>query len=321
MDRVDRLRQQGLADNTLAAYKKAERYFFAWARLHGHRDPSYPVPSKLIEKFALDHLYGLKPEVERALIRSGVKAKKGKHTVSTIQAKIDGLSYFHKINNCDPNPCRTQVVRDCLSSGRRIESKSGIVKKKSKAITKQVLDRMIRTIPTESLIGKRDRAILIFGFYSGGRRRNEIATAEMRFLSPMMGGGYEYYLHRSKTDQDGKGKQKIIRAKYAKSIRQYLNAAGIVDGYIFRVIDNGRVTDRHISGHDINILIKKYIERIGEDPKKYSAHGIRRGFITTCGRMGVPLFDVMDLTDHRDIRTVVQYYEEGKITTNPATMI
>ncbi len=199
--------------------------------------------------------------------------------------------------------------------------KEGYIEKRSKAITKPILTRMIEKINTRTLRGKRDRAILEFGFYTGGRRRSEIASAEYRFLS-RLGGGYEYLLHRSKTDQAGEGAKKILRSQYARSLAAWLDAAKIKDGYLFRTFTRkGGVSDKPIEGETVNKIIKQYVEMVGEDPKSYSAHGLRRGFITYCGRIGIPIFDVMECTGHKDIRTVHVYYEEGKIDSNPATKI
>jgi integrase len=87
------------------------------------------------------------------------------------------------------------------------------------------------------------------------------------------------------------------------------------------VIHGEAISEKPINPQVVNNIIKKHIDMIGEDPKNYSAHGLRRGFITTCGRLGLLPSDVMDLTDHRDIRTLMVYYEEGRINRNPATRI
>ncbi|MET4727141.1 hypothetical protein ABIE09_000935 [Lysobacter enzymogenes] len=49
----------------------------------------------------------------------------------------------------------------------------------------------------------RDRALLCFGFASGGRRRSEIAAADMRDLRKVGEDGYIYRLEYSKTQQAG----------------------------------------------------------------------------------------------------------------------
>jgi site-specific recombinase XerD len=82
-----------------------------------------------------------------------------------------------------------------------------------------------------------------------------------------------------------------------------------------------RVTDKPISTQAVNYIVKKTIEAIGEDTKRYSAHGIRRGFVTTCARKKISIHDTMQLTDHRDIKTIYAYYQEDRISKNPATKL
>lgn len=54
-----------------------------------------------------------------------------------------------------------------------------------------------------SLEGPRDRALLYFGFASGGRRRSEIAAAELADLRPLPERGFFIYrLEYNKTQQD-----------------------------------------------------------------------------------------------------------------------
>jgi integrase len=209
-----------------------------------------------------------------------------------------------------------------LASAGRSEARNGVVTRKSKAIVKPTLEKMIKKINTNTLVGKRDRAILVFGFFTGGRRRSEIASAEMRFLTKS-GGGYTYLLHRSKTDQAAKGALKLLRAPNARYLTAWLNAAGIVDGFIFRRFKrDGSVSDKRITDSTVNQIVKRYIEEIKKDPCLYSAHGLRRGFMTQCGRTGkVSLGDAMAAGGWTDVKTAMRYYEEGKLYDNPATKL
>lgn len=320
-DRVNRIMVDGKARNTSMAYEKAIRYFEAWLVVAHGIPLVYPVGDEVMLDFCLSHIEGLDADIEDKLIEMGVKARKGLHTVSSIRSKLIGIGHFHKEAGA-MNPCKSDVIRDLLSSAERIRSKAGCVKRRSLPITKPILDRMIRKINVRTLEGLRDRALLEFAFYTGGRRRSEVANAEFRFLNSVKR-GYEYYLHRSKTDQRGKGAIKLLRHPYAMHLESWIRSAGIVDGFLFRRIDHkGRVTEDRIQPNEINDnIVKRYISAIGEDHKKYSAHGIRRGFVTWCGRLGLPLFDVMQMTGHSDVKTVLVYYAEGKIDSNPATKL
>ncbi len=164
---------------------------------------------------------------------------------------------------------------------------------------------------------RRNFAIRLF---FGGRRRDEIANARYRFLEKAPWGAFRYYLHHSKTDQTGKGLQLEVKAKNTKNLKNWIKAANIHDGYLFRLIDyHGNVTKRPIYPEVVNNIVKKYVEACGLDPAKYSAHGLRRGFITECGRRNIEIELAMDLFGHKGYRTARIYYEQGKIMNNPAT--
>jgi len=73
------------------------------------------------------------------------------------------------------------AIRTVLSRARRASVKRGERPTKKTAIVKSDLEAMLATCD-DSLQGIRDRALLCFGFSSGGRRRSEIAVADMRDL-------------------------------------------------------------------------------------------------------------------------------------------
>ena len=73
---------------------------------------------------------------------------------------------------------------------------------KKTAITRAELEALLATCD-ESLEGMRDRALLCFGFASGGRRRSEIAVADMRDLRRTGPHAFVYRLEYSKTQQAG----------------------------------------------------------------------------------------------------------------------
>jgi integrase len=208
-----------------------------------------------------------------------------------------------------------------LAGGIRIEARKGHKPRRSAPITKVELDRIIKAINTRTLQGSRARAVLEFAFYTGGRRRSEVAGAHMNFLRRVKG-GYLYTLNQSKTDQTGRGRVKLLRTARARGLERWLKKAGITGGYIFRGIDrNGHLKDTPINPGEVNRIVKIYAQRAGLDPAIYSAHGLRRGFMTHCARMGIPIQEAMELADHSNVQTALIYYEEGSIYRNRATMI
>ena len=320
LERIEYIKSAGIADNTIRAYESDLKYFWGWVKITRGADIKYPVSTALVEAFVLDHIEGLDHRTDRLMVEHGFKDKFGRlHMVNTVRHRLKALGWIHRIKNF-PNPADSQKIADVLRAAKRIESKSGRVPRKSRPITQDILEKMVARINRNTKIDIRNRAILMFGFYSGGRRQSEIAGAKFKFLTRIRG-GYTYLLHRSKTDQAGNGRKKLLRSRPARYLRKWIKAGNITDGYLFRHISGNRVSEKPINFQAVNYIVKKYIEAIGEDPEYYSAHGIRRGFVTTCARKKIPIEDTMQLTDHRDIKTIYGYYQEDLISKNPATKL
>jgi integrase len=78
-------------------------------------------------------------------------------------------------------PCTHTQVRELLKNVRSGHSKRGVKPHKQAALTKEPLRAVLATCD-DSPRGMRDRALLLFGWASGGRRRSEIAGATMENL-------------------------------------------------------------------------------------------------------------------------------------------
>ncbi|MCY1531114.1 hypothetical protein D9M68_663300 [compost metagenome] len=45
----------------------------------------------------------------------------------------------------------------------------------------------------------------------------------------------------------------------------------------------------------------------------WAAHSLRSGFVSEAGRQGVPLGEVMAMTEHRSVSTVMGYFQAGAL--------
>ena len=318
-ERIDKITTDAVAANTVTGYESGIKHFWAWAWITKQLKRSYPVSPEVLAAYVLENIEGFDPRTDGIMAEFGYKKRPGRLAIATIRHRVEAIGWKHRAQNL-PNPARSEHIRDLLRSAQRIESKAGRVPKKSLPITQEILKKLLKSIRPYTLIGKRNRAILVFGFYTGGRRRSEIATAEYRFLTEYQG-GYKYLLHRSKTDQAGKGSTKRLSRQRAAPMRTWLKASGIKDGYLFRRIFNDKASERPISGDLVNSIVKDHIEAIGLNPKRYSAHGLRRGFVTTCARQGFNIWDIMRATGHKDIKTVQGYCEEVEADKNPVNRL
>jgi hypothetical protein len=53
----------------------------------------------------------------------------------------------------------------------------------------------------------------------------------------------------------------------------------------------------------------------------WAAQNLRSGFVTEAGRQGVPLGEVMAMTEHRSVSTVMGYFQAGSLMNSSAAIL
>lgn len=300
------------SENTLRAHNGDIIYWQAWLSAIGFSFKE-PISEKEILSFAIQHAEGLDAEIDHKLVNQNYKTNLGPHKLSTIKRRIGSLSVFLELAKL-PNPCHSKELRLVLA---KLTKKYGGSKANGKAITKDILDDMLE-VCKDKLIDLRDIAALLFAWGTGGRRRSEVAQAEMKNLTTTPSGEFVYNMPSSKTDQQGKGHHVPIKGRVAKALHDWLTASGVVDGNIFRSIGKGGEVRQGLSPADINRIVKRRLKQAGYDEKQFGAHSLRSGFVTEAGRKNKNIGDVMQLTTHKSITTVMKYYQAGNVINNSA---
>lgn len=327
---VRELLAEAAAENTTRSYATALRYWAGWHQGRYGVELALPVSEAVVIQFLVDHILRkhktglvseLPPALDQALVDAGLKAKIGALKLSTVTQRVAVLSTAHKLKRLD-NPCELPSVRLLLSRARRAAVKRGERATKKTAITRAELEAMLATCD-DGLEGLRDRALLCFGFASGGRRRSEIAAADMRDLRKVGGDSYIYRLEYSKTQQAGatadSAPDKPILGRSAEALAAWLEAAGIEDGAIFRRIWKNRVGPALLPG-SVATIVKRRARLAGLEGD-FGAHSLRSGFVTEAGKQGVPLPSVMAMTEHRSVASVIGYFQAGAAEDNPAARL
>lgn len=305
--------QAGTSISTRRAYERDVRYFWAWAAESLHIKPNYPVPTEALIQFILEHSGHMESEVEQTLITLGHRSKAGPLCIRTIRRYLSSLSVAH-IEHGVASPCNDGQIKMLL---RRLQRARASEKPHKKAaVTADLLNAMTDTCEGD-LIGVRDKALLLVGFASGGRRRSELAALLIEDLRKIKG-GYILHLRSSKTDQDGNGKEIPILGRAGKALSTWLMKSGLRSGKIFRGVCPDETLSDGICGRTVNRIVKKHVEMAGFDPAHFGAHSLRSGFITESGRKGTSLQDAMALSCHTATDVAMGYYREGELLRNPA---
>ena len=186
--------------------------------------------------------------------------------------------------------------------------------RKAPAVAAKVL-AMVALAP-EGLAGFRDRAILLLGF-AGAFRRSELVALDVADIAETET-GLLVSIRRSKTDQDGEGVTVAIArgdvACPARALREWLDAAGIETGPIFRAINKaGRVAAERLTDRSVANIVKAYAERAGFDASTFSGHSLRSGFLTSAAAKGASIFKMMDVSRHKSVDTLRGYVRDAEL--------
>ena len=235
-------------------------------------------------------------------------------SLATVARRLAALSVAHESQGVD-NTVHMPQIRALLTAARRARVRQG----QKQAATLDILEAMLATCG-EDIRGVRDRALLLFAFASGGRRRSEVAGAMVENLT-LVPGGYLYRIPWSKTDQEGVGREVPVLGRAAKALGAWLQAACIDVGPIFRAISPAGVIDGKLSSRGINRVVKKLAASAGFNPANFGAHSLRSGFVTESGRRGVPRNEAMAMTGHKSGAVFDAYFQEGQLIRSNAARL
>ena len=310
---LDAILQAGTAKSTRRAYARDVIYFWAWAQLALQQGEHYPVSEEVVTQFILDHLGHMPTHVEQPLLQKGLRRKAGPLKVSTLRRMLSSLSVAHSQHGAS-TPTTSSPLKLLLRRGQQLQASQR--KRQMRAITKDILEALLDSCD-DTLHGARDKAILLVGFSTGGRRRSELANIQINDLHKIPE-GYLLTLRKTKTDQKGKGLTVPIVMRAATALTQWLMQSGVRDGCLFRGTRGRASLTQCICGDSINSMIKRRIEQIGLDSTDFGAHSLRAGFMTQAANAGAVLGDAMALSGHRCAEVANGYYREASLLKNPA---
>lgn len=330
MEAEQALLREGESENTLRSYRSALRYWAAWFALRYGQAIALPVPEAAVIQFIVEHaqrtdadgrlVTEMPPELDAELVRTKFKAKLGPVSLNTLVHRVSVLSKVHQLEQ-QPNPCAQPRVRELLAKARRAYAKRGALPHKKPALTRDPLELMLETCDA-SLVGLRDRALLLFAFSSGGRRRSEVTAAAIENTHRTRD-GFSYHLAYSKTNQTAAERaenDKPVVGRAAEALTAWLSKTGITSGALFRRVRRGDVLGEPLAPAAVRDIVRKRCLLAGLSTD-YSAHSLRSGFVTEAARRKMPLAETMALTGHRSTASLVGYHRVSDEATPAARLM
>ncbi len=327
------LAHEGMGENTLRAFASDLGYLEAWCMAATEGPLPWPAPQSLILKFIAHHLWdtarreidpahGMPADVEATLREQGLLRATGPHAPSTVKRRLTSWSVLTKWRGLEGDFAATSV-RAALRLAVRAHARPRGRKSQS-AVTGEVLSKLLATCATDRLADIRDRALLLTAFASGGRRRSELAGLRVEDLvddEPVRENPADpnsrqmpcliLRLGRTKTTAADEDARSVMVGRPVAALKAWLAAARIETGPVFRRIDQwGNVDRRALTPQAVNLILKSRCEKAGLDPAKFSAHGLRAGYLTEAANLGVPLQQAMQQSQHRSLAQAASYYND-----------
>ncbi len=201
-----------------------------------------------------------------------------------------------------------------------IKREKGIAQNKKAPATAERIEAMIAHRPP-SLIGLRDKALLLLGF-AGAFRRSELVALTVNDIERTPE-GIKVTIRKSKTDQEKLGQVVAIlngtRFRCVDALMSWLKEANINDSYLFRPIKKGgQVQAMALTDRSVANIVKHYAAKASLTVDDFSAHSLRAGFITSGAAAGADLFKLMEVSRHKKPETIIGYVRESKLFENHA---
>lgn len=295
------LAEDALAPSTQQAYRSDWNRWCKWCRSHA-LDPFGPSG-----QLALYIAF---------LVQQGKK-------IPTIDRALSAISLAYRLAD-KPNPRADPAVSAVYRGARR---RIGIAPEQMTAILPTQLVKMVEGLPKsrhEVLRSARNRAALVLGF-CGGFRRSELLALRVEDITEVPE-GLRIWIRRSKTDQEGKGRQ--IGLPYAsvyavcpvRAYKDWLALSGVTSGPVFRTIsqDGLRVMDRALCPRQFADVVKSSAQRVGLIGK-YAGHSLRAGLVTAAVQARKNPKSIMAQTGHKTLDILMRYVrEQGLFEDNAA---
>lgn len=329
------LAKEGMGANTLRALASDLGYLEAWCELANGAPLPWPAPESLLLKFVAHHLWdpiaraedsshGMPAVIEMALRAKGLLWANGPHAPDTVRRRLTSwsiLTRWRGLSGSFTAPSLKSALRLAVRASARPRRR-----KSKRAVTGDVLEKLLATCAGERMVDLRDRALLLTAFASGGRRRSEVADLRVEDLvdeepvhadprnsaSPLVP-CLTIRLGRTKTTTADDRVHVVLIGRPVVALKQWLAATKIDTGPVFRRIDQwGNIDRRALTPQSVNLILKTRCSQAGLDREVFSAHGLRSGYLTEAANGGVPLQEAMQQSLHKSVTQAASYYSNAE---------
>lgn len=222
--------------------------------------------------------------------------------VATIQRHCAAISKAHALRGVD-SPTDDKPFKVLLEGIARLK---GVRPQQAPAFSLATFKRTVNSLDDRTLLGLRDKVVLLLGF-TGAFRRSELCALNLEDLS-FSEEGLIINLAKSKTNQLGAAEEKAIfyspelQLCPIRTLQAWLQCLDRTTGPVLVSFRKGeRLTERRLTDKHVNLIVQRYLGA------KYSAHSLRASFVTVAKLAGADDSEVMNQTKHKTSEMIRRY--------------
>ena len=165
-----------------------------------------------------------------------------------------------------------------------------------------------------SLRCRRDRAMLLLGFWRGFRV-DELVGLQVEHITVVPGQGMTCFLGRSKTDRQQAGTTYHVPALSrwcpVAATLEWIRQANLTTGPLFRGIGRtGMLRSGALHHNSVVPLLRRMFVQAGvASANTFSGHSLRRGFASWANANGWDVKALMEYVGWKDVRSAMRYVD------------
>ena len=273
------------ADGTLRAYRADIQAFVTWCK--SSKQPPFPAKPKIVADFITHEAKQL--------------------ANSTLKRRLAAISKMHALLRL-PNPILDEDVKIAL---RRACRKKTSRPRQALGLNHELRDTLILTFDA-SLHGKRNKALLAVG-YDILARRSELVSLTVEDIQEHS----KILIRRSKNDPYGDGRLAALSPETVQYLSNWLSAANIKTGPIFRSIKGSRINKNSMHEHSVGRILKiaaREAQLPTEVIQNISGHSMRIGAAQDMMLSGCDILPIMAAGGWKTINVVARYVEKADLS-------
>jgi site-specific recombinase XerD len=239
---------------------------------------------------------------------------------STINRRLAAITFAHRRRGLESpaTPSKHYLLREVMGGIRRT---LGAAPQGADPLLSDAIRRIAAACP-DTLLGTRDRALILLGYAMGSRRSELASVLEVRDLTFTAQGLYIVLRHH-KTERF-EASPRTIAVPFGEhkdtcpvgAVKVWIEAAGIgeTQSSLFRAVDrHGSLGKKALAPRSIAKILAKAVTRAGGAEGKISTHSLRSGMCTQAAINGAEERDIARTTGHRSTGMVRRYIRDADL--------